>query len=528
MTGTAFLRWFIPSTLLILLLAACGGAGVNEPTDSSVTTTGASASAESGELVQSASWPTVAWQSSTPEEQGMDSEALADLVSYVQDQSFTAHSLLIIRNGYIVTDAYFFPYAPDELHYLASATKSFTSTLIGIAIEQDHIESVDQDLLGFFPERTVANLNASKEAMTLENSLAMRSGFECGGSGGATDAQMWASPDWVQFALDLPMAAEPGAIYNYCNQNPHLLSAIIQETTGMSALAFAEEYLFGPLGVTDSVWLVDPDGINHGYGDMYLRPHDMAKLGYLFLNGGMWEDRKVVSTGWVESATTSQQSSGYGYLWWLNPELGFYWASGVGGQNIFVLPDQDMIVVTTGTTGGGGSGGWGEKLLISRIIPLAESAVPLPTNAAGVAALESSIQSAAAPVDVQPVPPLPDVALEIDGRTIVLESNAVGLESGSLAFPEEAEAVVTWRYASGNPVEALIGLDNVERYFPLQNGLRAAAKGGWESDNVFAFQITEIGGTTPQQIRFTFEGDHVTIDSQAGADSVTLVGQLEK
>ena len=161
MTGTAFLRWFIPSTLLILLLAACGGAGVNEPTDSSVTTTGASASAESGELVQSASGPTVAWQSSTPEEQGMDSEALADLVSYVQDQSFTAHSLLIIRNGYIVTDAYFFPYAPDEPHYLASATKSFTSTLIGIAIEQDHIESVDQDLLGFFPERTVANLNAS-------------------------------------------------------------------------------------------------------------------------------------------------------------------------------------------------------------------------------------------------------------------------------------------------------------------------------------------------------------------------------
>jgi hypothetical protein len=254
----------------------------------------------------------------------------------------------------------------------------------------------------------------------------------------------------------------------------------------------------------------------------------MAKLGYLFLNEGMWEDRRVVSTGWVESATTSQQTYSYGYLWWLNPGFGFYWASGIGGQNIFVLPDQDMIVVTTGTTGGGGSGGWGERLLISRIIPLAESAVPLPTNAAGVAALESSIQSAAAPVDVQSVPPLPDVALEIDGRTIVLESNAVGLESGSLAFPEEAEAVVTWRYASGNPVEALIGLDNVERYFPLQNGLRAAAKGGWESDNVFAFQITEIGGTTPQQIRFTFEGDHVTIDSQAGADSVTLVGQLEK
>ena len=109
----------------------------------------------------------------------MDSERLAELIDYLQEQNnFDIHSLLIIRNGYIVTDAYFYPFAPDELHELASTTKSFTSSLIGIAIDKGYVEGVEQPVLGFFPQRTVANLDANKEAMTLENLLTMRSGFQ--------------------------------------------------------------------------------------------------------------------------------------------------------------------------------------------------------------------------------------------------------------------------------------------------------------------------------------------------------------
>jgi CubicO group peptidase (beta-lactamase class C family) len=522
--------------VLVLVAAACGGGGGSDSTGAPTRTSTAATTATTGSstAVQSGYWPTDGWRTSTPEEQGIDSEALTELIDYLQSQDGLAiHSLLIIRNGHVVTDAAFYPYPPSTLHNLESVTKSFTSTLIGIAIDQGHIESVDSPLLGFFPERTVANLDANKEAMTLANSLTMRSGFECSGSGGSTDGQMWASPDWVQFALDLPMATEPGVIYNYCNPNPHLLSAIIQETTGMSALAFAEEQLFEPLGIGDAVWATDPGGTNHGYGDLYLAPHDMAKLGYLFLNRGMWEDQQVVSAEWVEAATTSEQSRGYGYLWWLNPGFDFYWATGTGGQNIFVLPDQDMVVVTTGATGGGGTGGWGEQLLTSRIIPLAESAVPLPANPDGVAALEFSIGAAVAPVDrPEPVPPLPEVALQVDGRAIVLDPNPLGLQSSSLTFPEETEAVLTLNYADGNQVEWLIGLDNVERFFPLQYGLLAAAKGGWESGNVFAIQVDEIGNVVQQQIRLTFEGDQVTIEGRSqeggGDNQVTLVGHLEK
>ena len=291
---------FVISILIVLLLGACSS---QTPNPSPLTATPVPSTPTS---IERDYWPTDGWRTSTPEEQGMDSEQLAEMMDYLQGSpGFTIHSLLIIRNGYIVTDATFYPFAQDSLHDLASATKSFMSTLIGIAIDKGYIESVEWPVLDFFPGRTVANLDANKEAMTLENLLTMRSGFECSNQGAeSTDVQMEASPNWVQFTLDLPMATEPGTRYNYCNQNSLLLSAIIQETTGMSALAFAQEHLFGPLGVSDFIWPTGPQGNNRGWGDMKLAPHDMAKLGYLFLNQGLWDGQQVVSAAWGQAATS--------------------------------------------------------------------------------------------------------------------------------------------------------------------------------------------------------------------------------
>ncbi len=139
----------------------------------------------------------------------MDSELLAEAMNYLQEQNgFNIHSLLIIRNGYVVTDSYFYPFAQSRsLHDLASATKSFTSSLIGIAINMGYIENVEQHVLDFFPERSVANIDANKEAMTLEDLLTMRPGFECSHSpSDKTTFEMMDTPDWVQFVLDSSMA----------------------------------------------------------------------------------------------------------------------------------------------------------------------------------------------------------------------------------------------------------------------------------------------------------------------------------
>lgn len=482
-------------------------------------------------------WPTEGWRTSTPEEQGIDSERLARMMDYLQLQdSFTIHSLLIIRNGYIVTDAYFYPFAQDHLHDIASATKSFMSTLIGIAIDQGYIASVEQPVLGFFPERTVANLDAHKSAMTLEDLLTMRSGFECNDADATS--QMLTSPDWVQSALDLPMVAEPGTRYKYCNANSHLLSAIIKETTGMSALAFAQEQLFGPLGVSDVLWESDPHGNNLGAGRMKLAPHDMAKLGYLFLNEGLWDGQQVVSAGWVETATSALARhnvaySDYGYHWWVDPAGSYYEAAGYRGQEIYVLPEQDMIVVMTGASGTGGPDAWGEQLLKSHIVSLAESAAPLPPNPGGVAALESKIQDAATPVHVQPepVPPMPEIAQRVDGISYVFDDNPFGLLSSALSFPARDEAlfkVATMGGREDPEFEWLIGLDNVERIAPGRYGLLTAAKGWWESESVFVAQVDEFANWG-QKMRasLAFEGDQVRIEMWAnGTPAATLTGRV--
>jgi CubicO group peptidase (beta-lactamase class C family) len=458
-------------------------------------------------------------------------------MDFVQAQiSFDIHSLLIIRNGYIVADATFYPFAQGHLHDLASVTKSFMSTLIGIAIDQGYIESVEQPVLDFFPDRTVANLDANKGAMTLEDLLTMRSGFECNED---VTSQMLPSPDWVQFALDLPMVAEPGTLHSYCDPNSHLLSAILQNTTGMSALAYAQEQLFGPLGVSDVSWSSDPQGRSFGAANMRLTPHDMAKLGYLFLNEGLWDGQQVVSAAWVETATSAltQDSSGYvdyGYQWWVDPSGAYYEAAGYGGQKIHVLPEREMIVVMTGASGRG-SGEWGERLLENYIIPSAESTAPLPPNPDGVAALESRIQDAAAPAHVQPepVPPMPEMAQRVAGIPYLFDDNPFGALSMALSFPAHDEALlrVTTTGEYDDPeFEWLMGMDNVDRMALGRYDLLTSAKGWWESANVFVAQVEEVAYRGRKlRVNLVFEGDRVSVEMwDDGTPAGTLTGRAEE
>jgi CubicO group peptidase (beta-lactamase class C family) len=452
----------------------------------------------------------------------MDSELLAEAMDYLQEQrGFNIHSLLVIRNGYMVTDAYFYPFAQSRsLHDLASATKSFTSSLIGIAIDKGYIESVEQPVLDFFPERSVANVDANKEAMTVEDPLAMSSGLECSHSPpDKTTHEMMDSPDWVQFALDLPMAAEPGSRWVYCGPDSHLLSAIIQETSGMSSFEFAQQHLFEPLGISDAIWASDPQGYTRGWSDLILSPQDMAKLGYLYLNDGEWDSQQLLSADWVAAATSPLGTRVYGYQWWLHPSG--YYADGAGGQRIFVFPDLDMIVVTTGN--GGSDYDVIANLLDSYILPAAESETPLPANPDAVALLRSSVQQAAAAPQPEPVPPLPEIALQASGQTYVLDDNPFGLLTASFTFREgEADALLNLSLDNGNQVEWLIGLDNVFRFSPGLYGLPMAVMGGWESDNVFVLQTDEMGKMQQDRISMTFEDSLMAIKI-AGA---TLTGRL--
>jgi len=299
-------------------------------------------------------WPTDGWRTASPNSQGMDANLLEDAQRQIEERNYLVDSITVIRNGYMVFDHYFPPSAEDTMHVIHSVTKSIVSTLVGIAIDKGYIEDVSQPILSFFPDRTIDNLDASKEAITLEDLLSMSSGLDCQDSylyNWSGLGRMRATNDWTQYVLDLPVVREPGTSFDYCNGGSFMLSAILQQATGMSSLEFAEQHLFGPLGISDVSWNQDPQGVYVGWGDMRLKPHDMAKIGYLFLNQGVWDGEQIVPAEWVQAATQQQiaagtLSSGYGYQWWVDAN-GYYMALGYGGQFIFVVPDLQLVVVFT-------------------------------------------------------------------------------------------------------------------------------------------------------------------------------------
>jgi CubicO group peptidase (beta-lactamase class C family) len=311
----------------------------------------APSAAPSRSAASEAYWPTDGWRTSAPEDQGMDAGKISRALERIAQEGWAFHSLLIVRNGYLVSETYFASHSESRLHAQYSCTKSVVSTLVGIAIDKGYIEGVEQPLTDLFPDLDYGNPDPRKERMTLEDVLTMRTGLDWPEDDPAFNA-LYRSTDWVRFMLSLPMAAAPGTTFNYCSGCSHLLSAAVQRTTGMATTAFAGRYLFEPLGIDDSSWETNPQGTAIGGWGLNLTPRDMAKLGYLYLREGLWDGTQIVSAAWVETATQKHADTGdtlldYGYQWWIYPSLKAYTALGLYGQTIFVIPELDLIVVAT-------------------------------------------------------------------------------------------------------------------------------------------------------------------------------------
>ena len=300
-------------------------------------------------------WPSPDWPVSTPAEQGLDPAILDDMLAHVAETRLNLHSLLIIRHGAIVLEQYFGSYDRNDRHDLYSVTKSFTSTLVGIAIDQGKLAGLDRPAREYFPALVFANPSPEKDAIRLADLLTMTAGLDWV-EADASYRAMYRSPDWVKWVLDLPMADPPGQAFRYCSGCSHVLSAVVTTVTGAQGTAFAKQVLFAPLGIRAFHWETTPAGVPIGGWGLSLTPRDMARLGYLYLHGGRWEDQQVVSAAWVQAATTRQVDTGgrlgYGYQWWTYPTQHGYAALGRDGQMVLVLPDLDLIVVTTAQING--------------------------------------------------------------------------------------------------------------------------------------------------------------------------------
>jgi CubicO group peptidase (beta-lactamase class C family) len=328
-------------------------------------------------------WPTAGWRTAAPDRQGMDPAVLDDLDTIVPDSYPQVRSVLVVRHGYLVYERYWQGVDASDGHNSFSVTKSFVSALVGIALRDQHLEGLDQTVEELLADHLPADADPRRRRVTVRQLLTMTSGLAgddslLGGEDGISD-RMAQSRDWVRHILGRPLETTPGASWAYSSASSHLLSAMVADATGQSTLAFARAKLFGPLGIaTDDAleqevrdwpptqaeleayeqatvaWPRDPQGYHYGGAVLKLPARDLAKLGYLYLNGGQWDGTQVVPADYVAASIRpqsdpSQGPGDYGYQWWITNETGHdsFQAVGFGGQLIQVIPDLDLVVVIT-------------------------------------------------------------------------------------------------------------------------------------------------------------------------------------
>jgi CubicO group peptidase (beta-lactamase class C family) len=308
------------------------------------------------------------WEATSLEVEGVDVERVKELVRNILDGKFEhIHSVLLVKNGKLILEEYFYGYDRDKKHQLRSATKSVTSILVGIAKDQNTIKSVDQKLYDFFPEYEEIDWSAPKNKITLKHVLTMAAGLDWNewtfpdNDTRSSIYGMARSDDWIEFVLNRDSLHSPGEIFAYSSGLSLVLGAILKNKTGLYANEFAEKYLFRPLGISEFSWQQGPNGMVYTSGGergLWLRPRDMAKIGLLFINRGNWKGQQIVSAEWVNESTKPHINaffggSEYGYQWWCgervfgNRTVGVYYAAGRGGQYIFVCPSLDLVAVFT-------------------------------------------------------------------------------------------------------------------------------------------------------------------------------------
>jgi CubicO group peptidase (beta-lactamase class C family) len=261
-------------------------------------------------------------------------------------------TLIVVRHGETQAERHFRGPALDAPANVKSVSKSVLSALVGIAIEQGHLEGVHQPVAPFFDGYLTPDDDPRKRHITIGHLLSMQSGLER--TSGANYGRWVSSSNWVRYAITRPMVAEPGETRLYSTGNSHLLSAIVTRATGGSTLAFGRQHLAEPLGIRLPPWPADPQGIYFGGNEMRLTPRAMVRFGELYRNGGRHEGRQIVPEAWVRQSLEPRASSrwtgdGYGYGWFLTRVRGheMFYAWGYGGQFIFVIPALELTVVTT-------------------------------------------------------------------------------------------------------------------------------------------------------------------------------------
>jgi len=297
------------------------------------------------------------------------------IISKIDDGEYkNIDGFIVWQNDKLITENYWESWDRDKPHNLQSVTKSITSLLIGIAIQQEYIKNIDQKIIPFFPNYKIPSNDSLKNKITIENLLAMQAGMDWNEhpySGSQLDGMNSTKNDWISFVLDIPMKNSPGESYNYNSGGTILLAGILEKASGNSVQEFADDYLFNPLDIKSAKWwFKDNRGLPHTGGGLSMAAKDMLKIGRLILQCGKWNDIQILSCGYINRLFVNHQEKpipkvsefrrGYSLLWHVFPlnhknksnhfQNNFIAAWGAEGQWIIVVPQHNLVTVFIAST----------------------------------------------------------------------------------------------------------------------------------------------------------------------------------
>ena len=461
---------------------------------------------------------------STPERQGISSTAILDFVQAADSSIDAMNSVMIVRHGAVVAEGWWGPYEARTPHVLYSLSKSFTSTAVGLAIAEGKL-SIDDPVLKFFPDEAPAQPSANLRAMRVRDLLRMVTGNQTEAAlFGQVDSSM-KSATWVKRFFAHPVPFKPGTHFLYNSPATYMLSAIVQKATGQTVLDFLMPRVLQPLGIEKPVFVSSPEGINAGAYGLSVRTEDIAKLGQLYLQKGMWNGKQLIPAAWVAEATARQTSNGsaptsdwdqgYGYQFWQSRH-GFR-GDGAFGQYMLILPQYDAVVaITSGVRDMQAV----MNLVWDKLLPAMTDAA-LPENAAVRAALQAKLAHLAVkmPAGKSNSP----IASRVSSRWYELGENANGIKAVALDLSARAPALLV-RSANGDTrtpiglgawVKSPSGFTNgIDHLLSVSEHPAVAAAGAWTSDSTFTLKL--VAPETPfySTMVFHFDGERLLLDGE--------------
>ena len=450
--------------------------------------------------------------SSTPEAEGIPTDAILGFVDGVERQGLDLHGMVLLRHGAVVAEHYWEPYASTYRHMLFSLSKSFTSTAVGLAVGEGRL-SIDDHVLDFFPDEAPPNPDARLRAMRVRHLLTMTSGHDPEPPRSLREGD----ENWARGFLGTPLAHDPGTHFVYNSLATYMLSAIVQKLTGQRILDYLGPRIFEPLGIEGPTWQQSPQGIDTGGWGLSVRTPDIARFGQLYLQRGIWQGKRLIAEEWVAQATSRQVPNGpsenpdweqgYGFQFW-RCRHDAYRGDGMYGQFCVVMPDHDAVLAIT-------SGVNNMQAVLDQVwaslLPAMRQGT-LPADSAADARLADRLTPRVGSTAASPL------AAEISGRGYALEENPIGVTGLGFTFSPDGGSI-TIRAASGDqPARFAYGRWVVEDGVlasPRGDGMQPAKVGGraeWQDGRTLAVQI--CWPETPYRLTLTcrFEGDQVLVD----------------